>query len=657
MAVKGIAGSGIGGVSDLDRAIGVVRRFEREGLPRISTAEDIFGPYVKDASFTEELGNIGRFAYDVGRTPLEAARLAGVGIGALTDPTGNIFSEMISRGTPRQIAARQEAIRQDPANRPYDDEILRAARKSTFYPDEILRAAQKDVVMRDPSALGGALVTDAGGVTEDIFSALPSITDPSALGGDALVDGEVKQQAERQAQKAPEDLGDVSDEFKLDEEKTETSATTETVSPYQQLLQESIKSYNDMMGLAPSGAKTIDEYKKEFSEATGIDISGEPDNRAALIAFGTALMQNKAGKGFNVAEILSDVGAAGEKALPVMERARQEARQGQIAAGKFALGQRDADIKARQGFVVDQMKYLRDRRDAILAAELKRAETIEDRDALAQIELNKQAIKFQYDKALKYAQLQADALQKQREGKFKTTDTKDLEFPGLKDIKVTMAIRESDGSPVFLYPKQDATGIGAAYADMQEALNTTDKMIELINKAAQQPGGVNVQKATEFVDGVIRSFGGKIGEEAEFDKNGNFTGFKTKAGPLRSLQALQDRLINQYKRFLTQETGNGISNVDVQRVEALLGKIDFFGDPAVALERIKEVQKIFESKKQKIGSVLSDFGDKTRFQNEKEYLDTRQAINESIKRSYGYDLGVPIIEDEATGLSVFKVSD
>lgn len=654
MAVKGIAGSGIGGVSDLDRAIGVVRRFEREGLPRISAAEDIFGPYVKDASFTEELGNIGRFAYDVGRTPLEAARLAGVGIGALTDPTGNIFSEIISSGTPRQIAARQEAIRQDPANRPYDDEILRAARKSTFYPDEILRAAQKDVVIRDPSALGGA---GAGGVTEDIFSAFPSITDPSALGGDALVDGEVKQQTERQAQKAPEDLGDVSDEFKLDEEKTETSATTETVSPYQQLLQESINSYNDMMGLAPSGAKTIDEYKKEFSEATGIDISGEPDNRAALIAFGTALMQNKAGKGFNVANILSDVGAAGEKALPVMERARQEARQGQIAAGKFALGQRDADIKARQGFVVDQMKYLRDRRDAILAAEVKRAETITDRDALAQIERNKQAIKFEYDWALKTAQLEADALQKMREGKFKTTDTKDLEFPGLKDIKVTMAIRESDGRAVYRYPAQQAGIIGTHYADTQEALNTTAKMTSIIERIMNEPGGINFAQGKKIIGGLIASFGGNIEQEAEFDKNGNYIGVKTKASPLTTLKTLQNRLINQYKRFLTQETGNGISNVDVQRVEELLGKVNFLTDPRESLAAIKQVEEIFKSKKQKLGSLLSDFGDETRYLNEQEYLDTRQAINEKIKQSYGYDFGVPIIEDEATGLSVFKVSD
>ena len=67
--------------------------------------------------------------------------------------------------------------------------------------------------------------------------------------------------------------------------------------------------------------------KKEFSDATGIDISGQPDNSAALTAFGLALMQNKAGKGFNVGELLSETGKAGEKALPLMAQARKEARQ------------------------------------------------------------------------------------------------------------------------------------------------------------------------------------------------------------------------------------------------------------------------------------------------------------------------------------------
>ena len=64
--------------------------------------------------------------------------------------------------------------------------------------------------------------------------------------------------------------------------------------------------------------------KKEFADATGIDISGKVDKSHALMTFGLALMQNKAGKGFNVGKMLSAVGKAGETALPALEKAREK---------------------------------------------------------------------------------------------------------------------------------------------------------------------------------------------------------------------------------------------------------------------------------------------------------------------------------------------
>ena len=105
----------------------------------------------------------------------------------------------------------------------------------------------------------------------------------------------------------------------------ETAPTTRSFGPdeqtterkkgslYEGLLKQSLDSYNTLVDNAPSGAKTMEEYKKEFSDATGIDITGQPDNSAALTAFGLALMQNKAGKGFDVGELLSETGKAGEK--------------------------------------------------------------------------------------------------------------------------------------------------------------------------------------------------------------------------------------------------------------------------------------------------------------------------------------------------------
>ena len=99
----------------------------------------------------------------------------------------------------------------------------------------------------------------------------------------------------------------------------------------------------------------IDDLKGEFAKATGIDISGKPDTSQALMAMGLSMMQNRAGKGFNVGRMLSSVGEAGEKAMPALARAKAEARNNVIAAGKYALTAQDADEKTRKAAEKDLM--------------------------------------------------------------------------------------------------------------------------------------------------------------------------------------------------------------------------------------------------------------------------------------------------------------
>jgi len=93
--------------------------------------------------------------------------------------------------------------------------------------------------------------------------------------------------------------------------------------------------------------KTIEEYKEIFSDATGLDVSGAVDKSQALMSFGLALMQNRAGKNFNVGKILSAVGKAGEAALPALEKAKASAKQAALAGGKFALEMQSADEAKR----------------------------------------------------------------------------------------------------------------------------------------------------------------------------------------------------------------------------------------------------------------------------------------------------------------------
>ena len=113
--------------------------------------------------------------------------------------------------------------------------------------------------------------------------------------------------------------------------------------------QASIAAMNDYIeaarGAGPevSPVKDIKDYKEKFAEATGIDISGEVDKSHALMTFGLALMQNKAGKGFNVGKMLTATGAAGQAAMPALQKARERTRLDGIAAGKYALESQSAD--------------------------------------------------------------------------------------------------------------------------------------------------------------------------------------------------------------------------------------------------------------------------------------------------------------------------
>ena len=126
----------------------------------------------------------------------------------------------------------------------------------------------------------------------------------------------------------------------------------------------SMKDYLDALKGEDTDVKSIEEYKKDFADATGISIDGKPDKSAALMSFGLALMQNKAGKGFNIGRMLSAVGEAGEKAMPAFQQAKKEAKAEQLAAGKYALDSRAAALTkaaATRQALADRVAALSDR--------------------------------------------------------------------------------------------------------------------------------------------------------------------------------------------------------------------------------------------------------------------------------------------------------
>lgn len=511
--------------------------------------------------------------------------------------------------------------------------------------------------------------------TEEIldFDAPPADFD-GEMGEDLIVEGGEEaaspkkkpdeSDAEFNARIEREERGDFGDSSATSGASGSAALKKDTTNLYKGLLDDSLASYNKMLGLAPSKAKTMQEYKDEFSKATGIDISGDPDNKAALTAFGLALMQNKAGKGFNVGKMLSSVGEAGEKALPLMERARQEARANQLAAGQYALGETKTATANRQKFLVDQATYLRDRRDQVLGAETARINQLSDNEEKRRAERELARVKFGYDLDVKLAEADLKGAQKAAENKVKTSDTITFEDPGVKGLKITTATRASDGKAVFKQPVLEASALGTALGDVQEGITSLDRVRDAIIKVKDLPAGATGQKAKEMLQGIASSLNLNLNQEPVFEKkviDGEevevFAGYSDKPKPLADADAIRKRVILQFKRFLTQETGNGISNVDIKQVEAILGGIDWFGDPNVALKSIEEAKTIFTAKKSKINTYLKQFGDETRYTNADDYKASRQAIRDAAIKAY--KIGDPseafeYTTDEA-GVKTYKV--
>jgi hypothetical protein len=88
--------------------------------------------------------------------------------------------------------------------------------------------------------------------------------------------------------------------------------------------------------------RTLKDYKDEFFRATGIKAPGKINAGAALMAAGTAMMNNQmGGKGFS--GMMSVLGQASEAAMPELVKAREKVDLESRAAGKYALEMRNAD--------------------------------------------------------------------------------------------------------------------------------------------------------------------------------------------------------------------------------------------------------------------------------------------------------------------------
>ena len=356
---------------------------------------------------------------------------------------------------------------------------------------------------------------------------------------------------------------------------------------------------NAVRGAAPEGKeRTLDEYKAEFAEATGIDISGKVDKSSALMAFGLALMQNRAGSGFNVGKMLSAVGEAGEKALPALEKAKEKAQSAAIAAGKYALQTRASDRAKDEAADLagkSRGKYWVYRKGG-KGTEFSKFDEGEFVD-LNPFELNKLIENKDFDKEYEFidASDRMSILEKRAEG----VDLGDM----WDDYKAVSLI---GGSADDVPPELQ---IFAAAADpnykgltpSQYKLGETPETI--VRRFTSYQAGLNRSEANmkELVE--LMQQGVTIPDQI-FDKIGTFArnlGIQVGDGPMSTTKArtlLKEISVRQATNIL-QESGKTLSDRDRKLVDELVGEIDFASaDKDLILGKIKKIYYLTVEKPQ-----------------------------------------------------------
>jgi hypothetical protein len=325
----------------------------------------------------------------------------------------------------------------------------------------------------------------------------------------------------------------------------------------------------------------LKKYMQEFSEATGIPVGGKVDKSQALMAMGLSLMQNRAGKGFNVGKLLNAVGQAGDAAMPYLTKAKDEAKQARIAAGKYALQQIESDenastaVKAAnralyQDLALENLKHENEMKQKILEAELEGNET-------GKVE----ALKSVGDLKIRI---------------------------GSQDLILKRGANiEDEGRVVWQDPVGDSKNIATAYRKTTGGLNSINRMSELLNlmgsEAEGKLGGTAAQGLLDKAKEVARSIGMDLG---------SYTGGEDVA-PRVQYEKLSNALLANFKRYLTSETGNGISTYDVQQIEKALGKFSTFDDISNAKMALEEILPMFTHSLTVLEPLVEDFSDRKQY--------------------------------------------
>ena len=407
---------------------------------------------------------------------------------------------------------------------------------------------------------------------EDIFTPSPEITIQPRVSFDEIAKAAIKEKKQNQEEFREKEAARVEMQGGLKSQPIEGQEEDASVTAFLSSMDEFINSARESAPYKPT-ERSIEEYKKAFAEATGIDISGKPDKSSALMSLGLALMQNRAGSGFNVGNILRALGQAGEVALPKLEAAKKEARNDMIAAGKYALESQAAD-RATDRAAAEKLKqrtdyYIIPKGEGISGtiAGLEQGKlqslNLQELDALRKNEnFSRQ---FDILPGSMWSSVVAEAL-KTPEGKklYRETPTKmnlfgsgDEAASGIFDIRIYDADPNTNqgGRGIIADSGRDAyRALAAAYRDLQSSKQKFADGFDLAK-------GTNVARFTlDKVDSLAAAFG--IGLSG--------------ANDTEKLKLFLTKLQAQNAKEILGEAGKTISDADRALVRSIVGDVTLF---------------------------------------------------------------------------------
>ena len=330
--------------------------------------------------------------------------------------------------------------------------------------------------------------------------------------------------------------------------------------------------------------RDIDAYKKEFAEATGIDISGKPDKSAALMAFGLALMQNRAGSGFNVGNILRSIGEAGEKALPALEAAKKETRANALAAGEYALKMRAADTAKREEMrkaAMDRSSYYivpksdgvsgflanvdKGRLQALNAIELSRLQ--ENKDFTS---------KYDILPGSTWSSIVNEAMKAPEAKEFYLTAGRDVPlFEGAEDDIFKVRVFDPN-------PNTNPNGRPIISGDGQQQYEALARMFRDNEKAKERFAELGMlvegQNAFTFTLDKLDAYASAFGVQ-----------FNEKMTDSQRIQMILNKIQAKNTPEILGETGKTISDPDRARVAEIVGQLKLGTDPRELLVKIEEL--------------------------------------------------------------------